>query len=323
MAADPTATAAQIITAGGPTSVATHGGVTLVSWSAESDTSEGPAQGAWRLYGRGGHRISDGTLGQVFEAAAVPDLVAVPDGFLVAGYPGHRLRHLSDDGTLTDVPTSRRRAPTRPGDVLVPRDPAADGLVYRPGRHLAFRLPALPSADVQGVAVDATGRVWAQQGWDDRAATVSSSADGTGPWTRTRVPLAAGGLPQSLDVLGSRVVVSTARSTRSFPALDALWTRPVAGPAAGPWRRVDTAGARLRDDQPVIGTLPDGRLVVSGANQQMYLQQAGGTFARLRPARGMRYSSLRSTGNGLYLVGSPDNRLYESRDGRAWEEVAR
>ena len=40
------------------TAIATRDGVTLVSWSAETGTSEGPQQGAWRLYDDAGHRVA-------------------------------------------------------------------------------------------------------------------------------------------------------------------------------------------------------------------------------------------------------------------------
>jgi hypothetical protein len=328
VAADPHASATDIIDAGGPSAVATHdspskAGTTLVAYVAETDTSEGPQQGAWRLYDHDGRRIADGTLGQVFEAAAVPELTVVPDGYLISAYDGPRLRHLDEDGRLSDVVRSRRSLPTRAGDVLLPRLEARNSLVYRPAEHATHRLPRLPFPDVERVALDPTGRLWAQQGWDRRSARFASSADGRAPWTRTRVPLSPGGEPQSLQVLGARVVVSTAREGSSEPRLDALWTRPVSGPPSGSWRRVAATGSRLRETEPVVGTLPDGRFVVAGANQQMYLQSSTGSFTRLRPPPALGYSSLQPTGNGLYLVGSPDNRLYRSVDGTGWDRVDR
>jgi hypothetical protein len=86
---------------------------------------------------------------------------------------------------------------------------------------------------------------------------------------------------------------------------------------------VGTSGVRLRDVEPVVGSLADGRLALAGANQQMFLQGTDGGFARLRPPSGLSYSYLRPTGNGLYLVGSPDNQLYRSVDGTGWEKVRR
>lgn len=322
MAADPEATASDIITAGGPSAVATRPGATLVAWTAETDTSDGPQQGAWRLYDSDGRRVADRTLGQVFDAAAVPELTAVPDGFVITGYTGSRLRHLADDGTLTDVPQSRTRAPTRPGDVLLPRFAPAESLVYRPADHRAYRLPELPFPQLQRLAIDRTGRLWAQQLWDRRTAPVSSSADGLEPWTRTEVQLADGGQPQALVVARGQVVMSTA-SAGSDPALDAVWTRPVTGAPATPWRRIDADGVRLRDTEPLVGALPDGRLVLSGANQVMYRQGSDGTFSRLMPPDGLRYSSLRYAGDGLYLVGSTDDQLYRSPDGTSWRAVKR
>jgi hypothetical protein len=323
VAADPDATASEIIDAGGPTAVAARAGARLVSWSVETGTSEGPQQGAWRLYDGDGRRVADGTLGQVVEAAAVPELAAVPDGFVLAEYARARLRHIADDGTLTTVPLSRSRLPTRPGDVLVPGATAADGVVYRPSQHRAFRLPRPPFPRLQRIAMDRTGRVWVQQLWGRRTAPVSSSADGTGSWTRTEVPLSPGGRSQSLVVVRGQVVLSTAVPTDSEPALDALWTRTVGGSPTRPWRRVEATGVRLRDPEPVVGALPDGRLVVAGGDQQMYLQDTDGTFSRLRPPVGSRASSLRSAGDGLYLVGSTDNQLYRSADGTSWTTVQR
>jgi hypothetical protein len=325
VAADPRATASEIIDTGGPTGVAVHeGGVTLVSWSATTDTTEGPEQGAWRLYDSDGNRVADGTLGQVFDAAATPGLAAVPDGFLLTDYVEPGFRHLGLDGTLTDVRRARARTPTRAGDVLV-RDfyTSENTAFYRPSQHRVYRLPRLPFEDVEQVALDRTGRLWVQPLWGDRTASVYSSADGTAPWTRTRVPIAPGGQPQTLAVAAGKVLMNTAGATGSLPALDALWTRPVSGSPAARWRRVDVTGVRVRETEPVLGALPDGRLTIAGGNQRMYLQGEDGAFARLRPPDGMRYSELMTTANGLYLVGSPNDELYRSVDGSEWRTVDR
>lgn len=325
VAADPRATASEIIEAGGPTDIAVHeGGVTLVSWSATTDTTEGPEQGAWRLYDADGDRIADGTLGQVFDAAAAPRLAAVPDGFLLSDYVEPGFRHLSLDGVLTDVRRTRARTSTRVGDVLVADFYTSENnRVYRPSAHEVYRLPRLPFEDVEQVALDRSGRLWVQPLWGDRTASVSSSADGTAPWTRTRVPIARGGQPQTLVVAAGQVVMNTAGPTGSLPALDALWTRPVSASPSARWRSVDVTGVRLREIEPVLGALPDGRLTIAGGGQQMYLQDQDGGFARLRPPDGIRYSALTSTANGLYLVGSPDNELYRSVDGSDWRTVDR
>lgn len=341
VAADPNASVTDIINAGGPTAVATHddtsarpaddggiagttgstSGTTLVAYAAESDTTEGPNQGAFRLYDRQGRSITDGALGQVFDAAAVPDLSVVPDGYLIGGYTTG-LDHLRNDGTLSAVTTSRNRVATRAGDVLLPAFDVNDARVYRPSTRTAYRLPKLPFTGVDRVALEKSGRLWAQEAGGPRVVYFSSSADGTGPWTRTRIPVSASGLAQNLQVLADHVVVAT--SSGNEGALDALWTRPTSAPPSSAWRKVAATGVRLIDLEPTFGTLAfTGRLVIAGANQVMYVQDTSGTFTALKAPKGVPYSYLRVTPTGLYLVGSPDNKLYRSVNGTTWETVDR
>lgn len=131
VAGDTSATADEIIEAGGPVRVAASENRTLVAWRAQFEDDEGPQQAAWRLYDGDGNRIADGKLGQVVEAGAIPELTRVPDGFLLENYTGYVLRHIDLDASRrSPAPWSTRSSPGS-GDTRSTVTPRPGGLRYR------------------------------------------------------------------------------------------------------------------------------------------------------------------------------------------------
>jgi hypothetical protein len=323
VAADKDATAKQIIDAGGPVRVAVSGDQRLVAWTAESDDDEGPQQAAWRLYDEHGGRIADGRLGQVSEASAIPTLTAVPDGFLLANYTGHVLRHIAVDGAITDVPSSRERPPTQAGDVLQESLETAGSMFYRPGDHTAYRLPKLPFRNPQGVGLDARGRVWVLVDWSRTAADVASSAGGSGPWQHTTVALPRGGAPAGLTVAAGQVLVPTVTGDIEHPKLAGLWRHQVAGDPGAAWSPVPTTGVTFKETlQPLVDALPDGRVVLTGDSGEVWVQDGDGSFVRSPHPSGTS-GLVQVAGSHLFLSFTRDHQLYASDDGRSWKLVDR
>lgn len=323
VAADPETTAQEIIEAGGPVRVAASEDRTLVAWRAESDDDEGPQQAAWRLYDEQGRRIADGKLGQVSEQGAIPTLTPVADGFLLENYTGHVLRHVDADGSITEVPTSPERRPTRAGDVLQESLELTGSTFYRPADRAAYRLPKVPFESPQGVALDERGRVWVLVDWSRTAADVASSDGGRGPWQHTTVPLPRGGAPAGLTVASGQLLVPTVTSDLEHPQLAGLWTHPVDADPGAPWTRVPTTGVRFEETlQPLVDALPDGRIVLTGDSGEVWLQGDDGGFALGSHPSGTN-GYVQVAGSRLYLSFTRDHQLYASDDARSWKVVDR
>ncbi len=325
VAADRDAAADQIIEAGGPVHVATSDDRTLVAWQVTSDDDEGPQQAAWRLYGEDGERLADGTLGQVSEQGAVPELTEVPDGFLLENYTGRRLRHIDPAGTVTDVSISRERVPARPGDVLLESLERTGSDIYRPTEHQGYRLPRLPFGRPQGVALDQRGTLWVLLSWNERTAPVASSPGGAGPWQRTAIELGRGiGYPQGLSLAGTRVVVPTVRGNLKA-VLTGVWTHSTDGDPASPWARLPAEGVDLGDMIfPEVYALPSGRLLIPNAHDELFAQDADLSWSRLRLPKDAKYARPAVTGDALFLVSGQNHQLYRSDDdGTTWDVVDR
>lgn len=330
VAGDADATVDDVVEVGVPVAAVASGSHTLVSWRAEPDDDEGANQAVWRLYdGRGGH-VAEGRLGLVSEQGAIPDLFAVPDGFLLRTYTDGSLRHIASDGTVTRVPTSSSRLPAQPGDVLLTLWNDAGLLAYHPADRTAHRLPALPVRNPQGLTLDAGGTVWVLEEWTRTEARISSSPGGGGPWTQTTIPLPRRGSPMGIGVAGDRVVVPVGTMARGsgFPTLRSLWSRHVGAPSRAGWARVPTSGLHLAPtlEAGVTGISSEGRaarIVLSDERGGVFVEQDGG-FRRAGRPSGAQDTSVRVSGTTMFLTGSHDHRLYRSDDaGRTWHTVAR
>lgn len=330
VAGDADASVDDVVGVGVPVAAVARGSRTLVSWRAEPDDDEGANQAVWRLYdGRGGH-VAEGRLGLVSEQGAIPDLFVVPDGFLLRTYTDGSLRHITPDGTVARVPTSSRRLPAQPGDVLLKLWNDAGLLAYHPADRTAHRLPALPVRNPQGLTLDARGTLWVLEEWTRTEARISSSPGGGGPWTRTTVPLPRRGSPMAIGVAGDRVVVPVGTMARGagFPTLRSVWTHPVEAPSRAGWAHVPTSGLHLAStlEAGIAGLGPEGgaaQMVLSDERGGVFVEQDGG-FRRADLPSGAVDTSVRVSGTTMFLTGSRDHRLYRSDDaGRTWRTVAR
>lgn len=326
VAGDRSATAEDIIEAGGPVRVATSENRTLVAWRAEFDDDEGPQQAAWRLYDEDGKRIADSKLGLVVEAGAIPTLTSVPDGFLVENYTGHVLRHIDLDGRIANVPTSRTRTGAKAGDVLQESLEGRGSTIYRPGERTAYRLPKLPFQNPQGVALDERGTVWVLVDWTRTQARLASSPGGTGPWQRTTVPLRRPvGTPAGPTVAAGQVLVPTQHGNGDYPRLDGIWKHPATGDPGARWTKVATAGVTFKETlQSGVAAFSDGRLVLTGDGGEVWVQRDGGAFERLTLPKALESGFLEVVGSKLFLSFTRDHQLHVSDDsGQTWHVVKR
>lgn len=325
VAGDRSATAREIIDAGGPVRVAASKNRTLVAWRADFEDDEGPQQAAWRLYDGAGERIADGRLGLVVGAGAIPTLTSVPDGFLVENYTGHVLRHIDRDGAIADVPSSQERRATQAGDVLQESLEGSGWTFYRPAEQTSYRLPKVPISNPQGVVLDEDGRVWVLGDWSRTEADVASSAGGIGPWRHTQVTLPRGGAPSGPTVAAGQVLVPTMTSDLESPRLAGLWSHPVDGDPAAEWTRVPTTGVTFEDTlQPGVAALRSGRLVLTGDRGEVWIQGDDGTFARLILPRGLGTGFIEVVGSRMFLSFTRDHQLHASDDaGTTWHVVER
>lgn len=326
VAEDPDATVEDIVEVGSPTVAKTSGDRTMVAWTAEPEDDEGRTQAAWRMYDAQGQRVAQGRLGIIAEASAVPSIWAVPDGFLLQTYTDHDLLHFSPTGASTPVPASRSSVPTRPGDLLLDDFTEQGYSFYRPASRTAYRLPKLPVAHPQRVALDAGGTVWVLEEWAARTAGLSSAAGGTGPWQHTEIPLPTKGTPMGLAVVGDRVVVPVLQDVphREYPVLRSLWTLPVTT-RAGTWTRIPTSGLTLEMTwEPSLHGLGEGRIVIGGDTDDgpTYLERASGGFARLPRPPGAAAGYLQVSSPTVFFASRREHRLYRSDDeGRTWATV--
>src|SRR5687768_14150190 len=161
VAANPRATADEIIAAGHAADIATNGDQIVVTWEVEPEDDEGPYQGAWRLYDREPLQIADGKFGTVREASARIEVTAVRGGFLLTDYAQGRLHFLDKKGKLT--PAELRTAKpgsSLAGGVLFERSDASGEPTWQvllPGKRQVVPLASLPTKDVQAVALSVDG----------------------------------------------------------------------------------------------------------------------------------------------------------------------
>ena len=319
VAADPHASAAEVVEAGRPVDVAAPHDRTLVTYRVESDDDEGPQRGAWRLYDGDGKRLADGTFAQVREQDAIARVEAVPDGFLLQGYSGSRLQHVDPDGTVSPVAVSDAAAPARAGDLLVEMSDDAGFSVYEPADRAAHPLPRMPDASGT-VALDDAGTVWMVRTWTRTKIVVSHSAGGAGPWHDILVPSRRGEYPMGLTAERGQVVVPVGQGPDDAPRLRGLEVLDPAHPEDG-WHEVDPADIVFRHSlDPVVSVLADGRLLVAEAMEDAWLQVPGHGFTRV----GLPdpWASVKVQGDRWFTTYPKGRRLWVSRDeGASWTDA--
>lgn len=328
VAADPDATPAEVVAAGGPVDVALSpdGRQRLVTWQAEGGGGDGPTQGAWRLSDADGTTVAEGGPGPVTEQGGDIGVVAVDDGFVLESYTAPALLRVATDGTTSPVRVAREPRATRPGDVLVRVVDRPDLVAYRPSDRTAAPLPPLPTRSPQGVALAPGGAVWVLlPGRTADGVAVARSADGQAPWSRTAVPLPRDAFPvtDTLVATGGDVVLLSARESPGSleGVVDTLWSR--ADDSRSRWRPTaldigdvgEVAGARVQrvGDRRLVTTWSDGAWVQAA--------DASGWDEVPRPSADAR---LLARGDRLWALGYRSNMVWVSDDGGgAWQEVRR
>lgn len=322
VAADPHATAADIIGAGRAVDVAATPDRTLITYRVESDDDEGPQQGAWRLYDAHDRRLADGTFGIVREQSAVARALVAGDGFVLESYTEPRLRLLDPSGELTDLAAAGPASPAQPGDVLLEADDDAGRLLYRPAERATYRLPRVPFRDSQRVVLDEQGSVWVLREWSRHRVPVAYAQGGVGAWAQTEVPSAPDDYPVGLASGHDRVVVTLGHGGDEHPRVVSFALLGPARPAAG-WTPVAPAGITARDPlDPEVHVLPDGRLLFVAWREGAWLQ-SGSHFVRLElpDSEGSEPDlTVEPAGDRLFAVPELGRRLWVSADdGTTWK----
>ncbi len=333
VAANPRATADEIIDAGHAADIATNKDQMIVTWEVQPEDDEGPYQGAWRLYDRDKGKVADGTFGMVREASARIDVVAAGDGFLLTDY--RKQAHYSLDAKGRLVPARFERSKVGPSladGVLVP-DASSDGEwnVLLPSTQRIVALTDLPTKNVQGIELTSDGTVWVLLPWTNNGPfKVAYAKDGKPPWTTETIPLPKGSSTggESISAQGNRlfVVASHEEGDRMAVAVDAILSRK-AGEKG--WKTIDASGiADNLTGAPRIAVLRKGRLVAMANGEGAWIQNANGSgFTTLHPPRTHRHASPSVQKDGLWLWSSEQNvgnSLRYSYDyGQTWREFVR
>jgi hypothetical protein len=331
IAADPRATADEIIDAGHAADIATNGDHMVVTWEVEPEDDEGPYQGAWRLYGREPLQIAEGKFGTVREASARIDVTAVRGGFLLTDYAKRRQHFLDLRGRLTPAALSTAKpGSSLVGGALLESDASGEPTwqVLLPGKRQVVPLVSLPTKDVQAVALTEDGTVWVLLPWkDDGPFRVAYAKDGKAPWTTEVIPLpkgsAAGG--DGFSASGEQIFVVGSHSKGEHTAVDVILSRT----ADDDWTTIDAAGIPENlTSTPQVTLLRRGRLLAStGGGGDWIRDSKDARFRPLRPPPAEGYARPAISSEGPWLWSAQQTlgtSLHYSYDfGRTWREFNR
>jgi hypothetical protein len=332
VAANPRATAAEIIDAGHAVGIATNGDQMVVTWEVEPEDDEGPYQGAWRLYDREPLQIAEGTFGAVREASARIDVTAARGGFLLTDYAKHRLRFLNRKGELTPAALDTAKPGSSLAGGVVRRGGPSDEEgweVVLPGKRQFVRLTDLPTEDVQGVALTEDGTVWVLLPWkDDGPFRLAHAKDGRAPWTTEVIPLPQGSATggDGFTASGGRLFVVGSHSKGKKTAVDVILSR---SQDDAKWTTIDAAGiADNLTSTPKVTALRKGRLLASSDGEGSWVRAPADTrFHALRPPRTAQYSRPTVSSAGPWLWSAEQTfgkQLYYSYDfGTTWRKFYR
>lgn len=326
VAADPQATAAEIIEAGRPARLSFAGdeGV-LVTFLVESDDGEGPQASAWRLYDDEGAAVAEGKGIRVRESSALPELWDLDGGVLVQPVETRLRWHvITTAGEVVDVPVAKGPTPTRPGDIAL-RLP----WFFRPGSGAdvgtVHRLPDLRAIgqDVFDIALDADGGVWATPNPDGDRLRVPYSPDGTAPWTEVPLPVPAQTFPDGVEVSGPLVHVSLQEGDMG-ESLAGLAVRDSAAPASEEWRSLPLEGIDSSEWYASdLSVMDDGRLLLGETGQTWYAGTDQGDW-RLLDLADEGAGWVRERDGLLYDLGLGEDPVHVSDDGGGtWTSRAR
>ena len=330
VAANPRATADEIIEAGHAVDIATSKNQMVVTWEVEPEDDEGPYQGAWRLYDRETGEVADGTFGTVRESSARIDAVAVRDGFLLTDYV-KQARHILDvEGRLLPARLDKAALGTSlAGGELIEEPDDAGWSVLLPDQQAVVRLTNLPTRDVQGIQLTSDGTVWVLLPWtSDGTYRLAHAKDGQGPWTTETIPLPKGSGTggEGISAAGKRVFVVAGREKGDQTTVDVVLAR-TAG-ANGTWKRIDATGiADNLTTTPHVVVLRKGRLAVLADGGAWIEKQPGSGFTELRTPRFDENSTAELRADGAWVWASQQNGgnelHYSYNYGETWREFER
>lgn len=332
VAANPQATADEIIDAGHAAGIATGEDQMVVTWEVEPEDDEGPYQGAWRLYDRDKGQVADGTFGTVREASARIDVAAVGDRFLLTDYRKHERYILDDEGRLGPARfESAKVGPSLADGVLVSDGEDGGWNVVLPSTQRIVALTDLPTKDVQAIELTSDGTVWVLLPWTDNGPfKIAFAKDGKPPWTIETLPLPRGSITygEGISAQDDRLFVVACREQgdRMAVAVDAILER-TAGEKG--WTTVDASGiADNLTGPPRVAVLPKGRLVAMASGEGAWIQKPDDSgFTTLHPPRAHRHASPTVQKEGRWLWSSEENvgnSLRYSYDyGTTWREFVR
>jgi hypothetical protein len=292
-AEDAHASADDIIDHGNAGDIAQSGGQLLITWVVDPEDDEGPAQGAWRLYGKDGSRVADGSFGQVREASARMDVWAVDDGFVLQDYVKSRFHHVSRTGKLAGISIDDKTPRSLVGAQFVPGHEGEGlgqlGFAILPNGRMA-PLPKSPTDQPQDTVITADGELWVGLPWSGNGENrrFVHAKDGRGPWVSTTMALPTGteSSAYSMSTAGRRVFVPVARGDA---ATAVILTTSTDG--TKPWRKVSAKGlARNLTVTPSIQVLPDGRLFASTSGEGAWIQQKSGSWKAIHGVKTAKYS---------------------------------
>ena len=332
VAANPRATADELIGAGHAADIATSKDQMVVTWEVQPEDDEGPAQGAWRLYDLERGEVADGTFGAVREASARIDVIAVRNGFLLTDYKKHALRFLDRSGKLSaaHLPEAKRGT-SLAGGTLIEGDSEDRGTwkVILPAKRQAVTLTDLPTTDVQGIELTADGTVWVLLPWTgDGPFRIAHAKDGQAPWTTETIPIPEGSATDGggLSASGERLFVVASHENGASIGLDAILSREADEEG---WTTIDPSGiAGSLTSAPSIAVLPKDRLVAVSAGDGAWIERKDGDgWTPLQLPTADRQTQLQVRAEGRWLWASEElsgNALYYSYDyGKTWHEFDR
>ena len=331
VAADPRATADEIIDAGHATDIATSGDQMVVTWEVEPEDDEGPYQGAWRLYDREPLQIAEGKFETVREASARIEVTAVRGGFLLTDYAKGRLHFLDRKGKLEPAELrTAKPSSSLAGGVLF--ESYASGVpawqVLLPGKRQVVPLASLPTEDVQAVALTEDGTVWVLLPWrNDGPFRVAYAKDGKAPWTTEVIPLPKGSAAgrDGFSASGGQLFVVGSHSKGELTTVDVILSRT----ADDDWTTIDAAGIPDKlTSTPQVTLLRRGRLLASTGGGGDWVRESNDTgFRAVRPPRAEGYARPRISAEGPWLWSAEQTSgtsLHYSYDfGRTWREFNR
>lgn len=333
VAADPHATADDIIAAGHAVDIATSPRQMVVTWEVEPEDDEGPYQGAWRLYDRDKGEVSDGSFGTVREASGRIDVMPVRDGFLLTDYRHRGLHLLNSDGRLSPayLPEAKRGTSLADGVLMQSESPGPlTWQVVLPEKRQVVPLTGLPSKNIQGIELTSDGTVWVLLPWKGNGPfRLAYAKDGKAPWTTEKIPLPKGAVTsgEGLSTVKDRLFVVGTHLTGDRMPVDVILSRQAG--ATQDWDELDATG--IADDlttSPRIAGLPKGRLVAMASGEGDWIQRDDGDgWEPLRVPKAHRHVRPGVSVEGMWLWASDrltGNALRYSLDGgRSWREFQR